>query len=439
MNYFVNVISGPNAGPRRPLTDHAVLVVGRGEDCDLRLNDPSVSRVHARITLLDGRVYLEDAGSRWGTLVNGVPTESRELTPGDRVEIGDTQLQLETDSPLVTTIAPIHQRILQRLSTVRRRNGTRHAKRPERNGKRPNRPPDHDQPDARRPIDLETLVGKKFLRYRVDSILARPRSGVVFRASDLRHQGRTVALKVFQRDYFKDPRGAKRFLRAMRTTIPLEHENLVRVHAAGRTRGLCFTASEFVDGESVSQMIRRIGVAGMLDWRNAWHIAVGVAEALEFAHEAKIVHRNLGPSNILVRSADRCVKLGDLMLAKALDETYDEKITRSGEVVGDLRYLSPEQLSGEQPIDARADIYSLGATLYAVLTGRAPFEGGTAAEIIRRVMTGAPEAPTRFHLAIPSQMEGLVLRMLSMRPEDRPESATRLRAELDRVGRFCNP
>jgi eukaryotic-like serine/threonine-protein kinase len=439
MNYFVNVISGPNAGPRRPLTDHVVLVVGRGEDCDLRLNDPSVSRVHARITLLDGRVYLEDAGSRWGTLVNGVPTESRELTPGDRVEIGDTQLQLETDSPLVTTIAPIHKRILQRLSTVHRRNGTRHAKRPERNGKGPNRPPNHDQPDARGPIDLETLVGKKLLRYRVDSILARPRSGVVFRASDLRHQGRTIALKVFRRDYFKEPRGAKRFLRAMRTTIPLEHENLVRVHAAGRTRGLCFTASEFVDGESVSQMIRRIGVAGMLDWRNAWHIAVGVAEALEFAHEAKIVHRNLGPSNILVRSVDRCVKLGDLMLAKALDETYDEKITRSGEVVGDLRYLSPEQLSGEQPIDARADIYSLGATLYAVLTGRAPFEGGTAAEIIRRVMTGAPEAPTRFHLAIPSQMEGLVLKMLSMRPEDRPESATRLRAELDRVGRFCNP
>ena len=223
----------------------------------------------------------------------------------------------------------------------------------------------------------------------------------------------------------------------MRTMIPLEHENLVRVHAAGRTRGLCFTACEFVEGESISQMIRRIGVAGMLDWRNAWHTAQGVAEALEFAHDEKILHRNIGPSNILVRSADRCVKLGDLMLAKALDETGDERITRSGEVVGNLRYLSPEQLSGEQPIDARADIYSLGATLYAVLTGRPPFEGGTAAEIIRRVLSGAPEPPTKFHLAIPSQFEGLVLRMLSMRPEDRPENATRLRAELDRVGRLC--
>jgi serine/threonine protein kinase len=436
MNYFVHVVSGPNAGPRRPLTDHAVLLVGRGEDCDLRLNDPSVSRVHARITLLDGRVYLEDAGSRWGTLVNGIPTESRELAPGDRVEIGDTQLRLEADSPLVTTIAPVHRRILDTFSRNRRNNGkNRAAKRP--------RPREQSTREAgsRRPVartvDLETLIGKKFLRYRVDSVIARPRTGIVFRSTDLGHGDRPIALKIFRPDCFKDPRGARRFLRAMRTTIPLEHENLVRVYGAGRTRGLCFTASEFVDGESVSQMIRRIGVAGMLDWRNAWQMAMGVAEALEFAHDFNIVHRNIGPSNILVRTADRRVKLGDLMLAKALDETGDERITSAGEVVGDLRYLSPEQLSGEQPIDARADIYSLGATLYAVLTGRPPFEGGTAAEIIRRVMTGAPEPPTRFHLAIPSQLEGLVLRMLSMRPEDRPESATRLRAELDRVGRSC--
>ena len=182
MNYFVNILSGPNAGPRRPLTDPAVLVVGRGEDCDLRLNDPSVSRVHARITLLDGRVYLEDAGSRWGTLVNGIPTESRELCPGDRVEIGDTQLRLETDSPLVTTIAPIHKRILQRLSVSRRRNGASRATPKGLARDQSTGPPRIGRPAAK-PFDLEALVGKKFLRYRVDSVVARPRSGIVFRAS----------------------------------------------------------------------------------------------------------------------------------------------------------------------------------------------------------------------------------------------------------------
>jgi serine/threonine protein kinase len=447
MNYFVNVVSGPSSGMRRPLTDHAVLLVGRGEDCDLRLSDPSVSRVHVRITLLDNRVYLEDAGSRWGTLVNGIPTDSRELAPGDSVEIGDTQLRLELDSPLVTTIAPIHKRIFEKIARGGRRNGgAGGAPKEKRKGDTPapetrkRRSPSSDDssPPARPSVDLESFVGQKFLRFRVESIVARPRSGIVFRATDPKRDNRPVALKIFRPDWLRERQAAQRFLRGMRTTIALENENLVRIYSAGRTRGLCFTAAEFVEGESVSQMIRRIGVAGMLDWRNAWHVACGVAKALEFAHELKILHRNISPSNILVRSSDRCVKLGDLMLAKALDDAGTEKITCSGEVVGDLRYLSPEQLSGEQPVDARADIYSLGATLYAILTGRPPFEGGTPAEVIRRIFFGAPEQPTRFHLAIPSQFEGLVLRMLATRPEDRPESATRLRTELDRIGRACD-
>jgi serine/threonine protein kinase len=437
MNYSANIISGPNAGQRRELTDHAVLVVGRGDDCDLRLSDPSVSRIHARITLIDGHVFLEDAGSRWGTLVNNKPAESRELFPGDCVSIGDTQVRLELESPLVTTIVPIHKRILRTLTGRRR---TR------RNGAAKSRPSRRDDPEstinepcrkpARKSLDVAGLVGKKFLRYRVESIIARPHSGIIYHARDPRYD-RPIALKIFRPDFFRDRQGAARFLRAMRTTIELEHENLVRIYGAGRTQGVCFIASEFVEGESVSQRIRRIGVAGMLDWRSALHVAKGVAESLEFAHELNILHRNIGPSNILVRKPDRCVKLGDLMLAKALDDSGNERITRSGEVVGDLRYLSPEQLSGEQPLDPRADIYSLGATLYAILTGRPPFEGGTAAEVIRRIVTGSPEPPTKVHLAVPSQLEGLVLRMLAKSPEDRPESARALRQELERVARYC--
>jgi serine/threonine protein kinase len=441
MNYFANVISGPNVGQRRELTNHAILVVGRGDDCDLRLSDPSVSRIHARITLVNGHVYLEDAGSRWGTRVNDVPTDSRELFPGDCVAFGDTQLRLELESPLVTTVAPIHKRILRTLSG-RKRAGRMPGRR---NGANKTVTPEPVDPDttinqprreaANKALDIAGLVGQKFLRYQIESIIARPRSGIIFHARDPRYE-RPIALKIFRPDFFHDRQGAARFLRAMRTTISLEHENLVRVYGAGRTRGVCFVASEFVAGESVSEMIRRIGVAGMLDWRNALHVAKGVAAALEVAHELNILHRNIGPSNILVRKADRCVKLGDLMFAKALDNSGNERITRSGEVVGDLRYLSPEQLSGEQPIDARADIYSLGATLYAILTGNPPFEGGTAAEVIRRIVTGSPDPPTKVHLAVPSQLEGLVLRMLAKRPEDRPESARTLRQELERISAY---
>src|ERR1700677_1243213 len=170
MNYFANIISGPNAGQRRPLTNHAILVVGRGDDCDLRLSDPSVSRIHARITLVDGHVYLEDAGSRWGTLVNNKPTESRELFPGDCVAIGDTQLRLELESPLVTTISPIHKRILRTLSgrARGRRNGVKKAPSPDREDDPESTLNQPRRAVARKPLDVAALVGKKFLRYRVE-------------------------------------------------------------------------------------------------------------------------------------------------------------------------------------------------------------------------------------------------------------------------------
>jgi pSer/pThr/pTyr-binding forkhead associated (FHA) protein len=158
--------------------------VGRGDDCDLRLSDPSVSRIHARITLVDGHVYLEDAGSRWGTLVNDRPTESRELFPGDCVAIGDTQLRLELESPLVTTIAPIHKRILRTLAgrTRVRRNGAKQTHTPEGSDgastiSQPKREP------ANKSFDITALVGQKFLRYRVESIVARSFGPTSFRTA----------------------------------------------------------------------------------------------------------------------------------------------------------------------------------------------------------------------------------------------------------------
>jgi hypothetical protein len=435
MNFRLTIIAGHDAGRRYELVEREMLLIGRGDDCGVRLSDPSISRVHLRITNSGGHVMLEDAGSRWGTRVNGSPTDNRELASGDCIEIGDTQLRLEADSAYATTLAPVGRKTMGGLAAIAQK-----ARANPSSDWVESAPQERDRRVRKRsntlPTELQRFVGKKFLRFQVGSIVAEARSGVIFHALDPKHD-RPVALKIFRPDFLPDRVSERRFLRAVRATIPWVHKNLVRLHTAGRARGYCFMASEFVDGESVSQMIRRIGVAGMLDWRNAWHVANGVANALEFAHENNVLHRNIGPSNILVRATDRCVKLGDLMLAKALDQTADERITRPGEVIGDLRYLSPEQLSGEQPVDARADIYSLGATLYAILTGRPPFEGGTAAEVIRRVVSGTPEPPTKFHLAIPAQFEGLVLRMLVKTPEDRPENATRLKQDLERVGRCC--
>lgn len=429
----LTIQSGPDAGIHCPLPERETLLVGRGDACGLRLSDHSVSRIHCRLTLSDNKLILEDAGSRWGTLVNGEAVESRELQLGDRITIGDTELRVDREGQIVTTMVPA--RVINAFDKEPRPAGSGpdgggNSERPLPAG----RGSSSDGSDGVNPPRLADLVGESFLRYRVGSIIARTTSGMVFRALDTEFS-RTVALKIYWPDYFSDERAAQRFLRAVKTMVPLEHDNLVKLHAAGRFNGLCFTASEFIEGESVTHVIARIGVAGMLDWRRAYQVAVGVAEALEFAHERNIIHRNIRPSNILIRDSDGCIKLGDLMLARAIDELGTARITRPGEVVGDARYLAPEQVSGETHVDGRADLYSLGATLYATLTGRPPFDG-TTVELIGKILSQPPEPPTKYHLAIPPAFEGAVLKMLAKRPEDRFASATALLKDLRRIGKY---
>src|SRR5262249_54290867 len=144
-------------------------------------------------------------------------------------------------------------------------------------------------------------------------------------------------------------------------------------------------AMEFVEGESLTQVVQRIGTVGMLDWRQALKVGVWVARALAFAHEHRILHRNVTPMNVVARTGFQTAKLGDLMLAKALEGDLAQDVTKTGEIVGDLAYAAPERTYGPAAIDERSDIYGLGATLYALLTGRPPCEGGTLDETIRAI------------------------------------------------------
>jgi serine/threonine-protein kinase len=176
----------------------------------------------------------------------------------------------------------------------------------------------------------------------------------------------------------------------------------------------------------------------MLDWKHAYRVAVHVARALEYAHEYPdfpIVHRNVTPTNVLRDAASKTAKLGDLMLAKALEGTMAKQITQPGQILGDLSYLSPESTRGAG-LDGRSDLYGLGATCYALLTGRPPFQGATPQEKISRIRQTEPERPTKYQMSIPGQFEGVVMKLLAKDPADRYQTATELLKELARVGRF---
>jgi serine/threonine protein kinase len=193
---------------------------------------------------------------------------------------------------------------------------------------------------------------------------------------------------------------------------------------------------ELVEGESLTDVIRRIGVAGMLDWKYAYRVAVQVGRALAYAHGQKIVHRDVGPANILIEASTKEAKLGDLMLAKALEGAHARQVTRPGELVGDVNYMSPERTTGgTSPVDYRSDLFGLGATCYALLSGKPPFAGASLVETITKIRTAEPLRPSTFQMGIPNAFEAVLLKLLAKNPGDRFQSADELLAELEKGGR----
>jgi serine/threonine-protein kinase len=343
---------------------------------------------------------LADGGSRAGTLVNCKRITEYELQPGDLIQIGDTKLRFVP--------AGVHEQ------------GTLVA-------------PPPTSPTAASPAT--DLSGQTISHYEVGPLIAKGRTSVIYKARD-RNADRDVAFKVLRPETIGTEEAVQRFIRTVHTVVSLRHPNLVAVYGAGKTGSTCWVAMEYVDGESLTKVVERIGLVGMLDWRYALTVAVQVARALQAAHQEHIIHRNVTPENILIRKTDNAAKLGDLMLAKALEGALAKQLTRPGQLMGDLAYMAPERTREDAPVDTRSDIYGLGATVYALLTGRPPFEGSTLVEMMQKIRTAEPTKPKKYQLSIPDLFEGTVLRMLAKRPEDRFETPTELLNDLLRVAKF---
>jgi serine/threonine protein kinase len=383
MSLQLLVIAGPDKGKSFLLQAGPDLMLGRSPHAYYQISDQRASRNHCQLLRDGDQVTVICYAS--GTLVNGTPVKEQSLKPGDVLQVGDTQLRFQA-------------------------------------GDRP--------PDAK----LESLSGHPLSHYSLGPVIGKGSSGVVFHATDTK-DNRPVALKVLSPEFTHDEEDVQRFVRAMKTMLPLRHPNLVTLYGAGKNGPYCWMAMEYVAGENMTEVIGRIGAGGMLDWRYALKVAVHVARALDYAHGHHIIHRNVTPKNILLEAPTKTVKLGDLMLAKALEGSQAQKITKPGEVEGDVAYISPERTHGTDDVDGRSDLYGLGATVYALLTGRPPFTGATLVEKITHIRQTEPEKPTKFQTSIPSRFEGVVLKLLAKDPDDRYPTAGDLLAELGRVGK----
>lgn len=270
---------------------------------------------------------------------------------------------------------------------------------------------------------LETLKAALADRYHIDREIGSGGMATVYLARDLRHQ-REVALKVLKPE-LGAVLGTDRFLSEIRVTANLQHPNLLPLFDSGEAGGLLFYVMPFVRGETLRAKIDR---ERQLSVDEAVRIAVAVASALQCAHESGVIHRDLKPENILLQSGQPVI--ADFGIALAVSKAGGARVTQTGLSLGTPQYMSPEQATGDRVIDARSDIYSLGAVTYEMLSGEPPHSGSSAQAIIAKLMTSEPQPLNTLRSTIPVNVACAVEKALAKLPADRFASAQEFAAAL---------
>jgi serine/threonine-protein kinase len=254
------------------------------------------------------------------------------------------------------------------------------------------------------------MIGKEIANYRITELLGEGGMGVVYKAIDL-NLDRAVAIKVLNSDLVRNPELVERFRAEARAQANLNHTNLATLYSFLVQDGTAMMVMEYVDGETLEKMVRR---RGPIPSQEAIPIFKQALLGIGHAHRMGIIHRDLKPSNLML-GRNGLVKVMDFGIAKVMGT---QGMTRTGTQMGTAFYMSPEQVLNK-PVDIRSDIYSLGVTLYELLTCHVPFEADSDYQIMTSHVTAPPPLPTRFYPYIPKGVENAVLRAMEKNPDAR--------------------
>jgi eukaryotic-like serine/threonine-protein kinase len=269
------------------------------------------------------------------------------------------------------------------------------------------------------------LVGKAIGPFVIDREIGHGAMGTVYHGFVSKTR-KPVAVKMIGAGLDSNPAALARFERECEFLKKLRHPNIVRLYATGRYRHTPFYVMEFIEGETLQQILQR---RGRFPWDDVLDLGKQICSALQHAHDQGIIHRDLKPSNIML-TPDGKVKLTDFGIAKGFEGT---QLTSTNHSVGTASYMSPEQCRGEKNITHKSDLYSLGIVFYELLTGRRPFEAETPLDMFLAHTKGSFERPARRVLEIPIWLDTLVCQMMEKKPEQRPFDATMVAQSLERV------
>jgi len=366
--------AGPDAGHEYPITE-ARTVFGRRSGCQVQIMDSMASREHFEVRKVGQLYTLIDLESRNGTKVNDRKVTERQLEFNDRVRVGEVEWMFVKEEG---------------------------------------------------DVELKDLLTSK---YEVVEKVGEGGMGVVYKALQ-RSMDRTVALKVLAPKYAARPKFVQRFIDEARAAGRLNHPNIIQVHDVDTENGIHYFSMEFIDGGTCAQLLK---ANGPFPPDQALEITRLTAKALQYAHENRLIHRDVKPDNIMVSSSNM-VKLADLGISKSFDEAEAEE--RPKKIIGTPHYMAPEAIQGKR-IDHRVDIYSLGATLYHLLTGQTPYSGKSATSVLRSHVNDAPKPLAELRPELPDRLCQLVEHMMAKDPESRHATMTDLISAVEAVQKAC--
>jgi serine/threonine protein kinase len=371
--YILTVSRGPDQGKKIELSEGQSCTIGSDPGSSLALSDPKVLEHHCSLEVREGQILLVNHTASAGTFVGEKRVNRARIQPTVTFRVGDTHLTLEIK--------------------VRRRNTD------------PNDP----------------MLGKILGGYKVIEVVGRGGMGTVYKATQLSLH-RDVALKVLRPRLARDEAFVELFINEARSAAQLVHPNVVQVFDAGKEGDSPYFSMEFMGHGSVEEKLER---EGKIPWEEAILMILEAAHGLEFAEGKEVVHRDIKPDNLMLNE-DGQVKIADLGLAKRGASAKEEGIT------GTPHFIPPEQALGKE-VDTRADIYSLGATFFRMITDKTLFTGKTAKEIVLKHIKEAPPAASSAEPSIPDELDLVIAKMLAKDPGQRYQTVRELISALEEV------